>query len=493
MKISTVRVAQLLVLCIEIIPLIFFGQSVALTFALWTMAALVGAILAVELLSGPAGIKFSTVLAATLLLAYAGGGLVALAVTIGILGQSNVTVMNEVSISDLNSGMAFICLACTFLLSFGLFEPPLLLPNQTPLKFERCIIIVLVAIGITIYCYLEGLMSQGGSVLFEDNRVSAFSSVASLLNPACVGFAAYCLARAKTKSIKIYFLVALGVLLLLLIPQGRRTIIYSLFLAGMFWQMGRNWENWNAWKKLNLKTVFSVKKVMPVVIGLFFAWYAAKFFFAIRVANYELSTDGFSAPLWDQIVGATTLMSGANDELGALLLENLGSRPLILDYFSMLVAAARQGQGGTGGLLLLNAVIAAVPAVMFPGKAAYVYFMPEEITNPAFGLPVTDLANSVVTDFFSDFLWFGIAFGPIFVVIFFRFCIRIFKDLFCAELFLLAAASVIYNLLQPETTSSTYLVALRDLFICLVLLTGIDMLYGLYRGKGRGARLKAHK
>src|SRR5437899_2437816 len=213
----TLRKLQLLLLAFEPFPLLLFGQSIAVTMICWLLAAFVGALLLFELMGGPNHMRFSTVLAATLLLSYGGGGLMALMGTIIVTGQADAVSAYGVAVEDLNIGMAAVCLSCLLLLCLGLLEKTLSLAPDADISEGRCLVIVAAALCTVSFAFLQGTMSYGGIVV-ESQRISPIASAAFILGPAGAAFSAYCMRRSKSTWAGALFMVALVAFLVLLLP-----------------------------------------------------------------------------------------------------------------------------------------------------------------------------------------------------------------------------------------------------------------------------------
>jgi hypothetical protein len=465
----TIRQAELLLLGFLPFPMIFASQSVTVALVCWLLAALVGLALLLELLGGPKHLRLSTVLATGLLIAYAGGGVVALVASMLVLGDPAAISIYGVDIADLNVAMAVVCFSMLPLLGFGLVEKPLSLVPERDISESRCLVIVAVLLGTVYLAFLNGNLSVGG-VKMEGESLSAFASIAFALTPAGAAFSAYCMRQSKSSWAGMCFFLALLLFLMFMLPQGRRNFLYTLIVVGIYWQLD---------PRKHLTPIFTRRNLLLIPLTLMLGWFSVRFFYALRLARGSLGADPSLPEMISEAID--TLQTGsASEDLDALVAMNLTYRPLIIDYFGQLVAGALRGADWLGGQVLWNSILLAIPSTIFPSKPDFVVNATEIIANPAFGVPVDDFANSLLTEFFSDFLWVGLAFGPILVVLMLRLWIMLLKRIFSADLVLLAGAGMIWELVQAETTLSNSFTAMRQWLLCLALLSAVDLISRLF-------------
>src|SRR5262249_7375381 len=144
------------------------------------------------------------------------------------------------------------------------------------------------------------------------------------------------------------------------------------------------------------------QKVIGVLAGGAFAYVMSSFFFALRLAGWEL---GNNAPLLDQLgLGAEFMFSPSLQErLTTLFYDNVRERTFVLGYLADLMEAVGKSAPLYGEALLYY-VRLGIPSILDPAKDQILaYQMMESLVHPKLGLPVIDQANTILTDGMTDF------------------------------------------------------------------------------------------
>lgn len=400
-------------------------------------------------------IRFSWVMGTGLLLGYAGGSL---NTDIALLKDgTNLAEFTGHAQSDMSFAlMIAIWVSAALMVSGTLIEKPVKLNLQ---KIERTDMrLIWGSIALILAAFASGRFGYMGTQYSEDNHVSPLSDFAGMLCgvlPA-VTFLFEPANPTKSRRMLTYGLVILEFLMIL--PTGRRALIYSLLVAVLAFNLR------HAKSHVPLKT-----KVGLFICACFVMYPGLKFFYAMRVMTWRIgSYRGVSVLTLAK--GAYKIMSEGDPEFEDSYRENIKTRTSIISYLSEMLEANRT-YSPLYGQDLLFCIKLAIPSVIYKNKAD-VLMMEEQVTNPQFGLPVRDDANSILTTGIADFGLFGCFLYPLLVPLVFSFCVRTIQKKTLEPAAAFATSISLALLFQAEISGTGCTGVWRDL----VLMTGLMML-----------------
>jgi hypothetical protein len=253
-----------------------------------------------------------------------------------------------------------------------------------------------------------------------------------------------------------------------LLPSGRRMIIYALLAA--IWAFSLTGVAWRTplWKKALALAICGIG-----FYGANMVFYSMRHVAQENGAAKEMGARDMT--LGEIVSGAITFMrEGRSSEFDEAVAENLRDRTFVLMYFSDLVAASKTHTPLHGGLLSFAVQMATPSSIysLFGSKDAVIALGMEEIVaNPAFGLKAQDEANSYLTGGVSDFGIPGIFIYPIALAFLINFGVRFGMSHAPQVMQCLVMLMFISALFQTEWAVTGIVVFIRNIII-LVLVWG---------------------
>lgn len=448
--------------------LLFIFQSEIVVFNAVAVVMSIGAILLlVQIFRSIQQTHLSTILALSLLLGYGVGTLNSVFNT-WFQTSMDVAKYFDYQPSQLAIAQIVVCLSVSMLLWISKFEKRSVFYYKvvTIDVGGRELVFVSLLAMIIMYAFATGGIGFQGIYSSESGRMSVIGAIASMVHPAIIAFAVYCFHKASGKQ-KLYFGVIATLMMVLLIPQGRRIFLYSvvLFLFAYMLAGGR-------FRVFKIKTIMLLGTIATLIV------FAFNYFFAMRMATYGFATGDFT--LWDLVSkgSATFLDSDARAGIQALQIENIRERTFILGYLAELLDKT-WSIPPLYGQILGFAFKMAIPSILSPNKSAVVEIGYEEgIANPHFGLPVLDVPNTIITSGVSDFGVFGAFLYPLLVVSLYKVARVILTKFTSPSVCLMGSFILVYALLQVEEQLSFHLVLIRDLVLSVFLMTVIYKISG---------------
>jgi hypothetical protein len=226
-----------------------------------------------------------------------------------------------------------------------------------------------------------------------------------------------------------------------------------------------------------LKSIFKPKGLLVLFVTGVLVFSAAKMFFAMRQATYDLPK-GFSVVELAQ-AGFKKLSGDAQADLDEKLKENQATRTFILGYAAEILYGLERHDPVGGGLMELG-IATAVPTLIWPGKWKIMAQGSEEnICNPQLGMPPWDAANSLLTSGLCDFGWYGFYAYPLFFSLLFSLTIFAFKKLPVVPR-MVYGFGLIFSLLNAESVITGYFVMVRNGVILVIIMTLLHQLVLAY-------------
>jgi hypothetical protein len=182
---------------------------------------------------------------------------------------------------------------------------------------------------------------------------------------------------------------------------GRRVIIYSFtaMIGAFFWSRGS--LSLNFWA------------LVLIGGGLTAVYMLANLFVTIRLEQNPL-TARLSQAMFDHLGSASEKLQSVQSEVLQAHFRNLQTRFYVIGYLSDLIGGTRPGSALLG-IGLLSSIVLVIPSALFPGKTQFLAELgkDEALVNPRLGLPIGDDAISGLTMAYADFLWLGVIFYPL--------------------------------------------------------------------------------
>ncbi|MGJ4952566.1 hypothetical protein [Bradyrhizobium sp. HKCCYLS20291] len=394
--------------------------------------------------------RMSWLLATALLLGYDGGSVSTYLNASS--AQEFAILTKDRPIELICSALALVHVVCGLLLLVGRWESAASRPIASTTTdgwfpmLLACGSLILILLG-----YVFGDLGYMGIQTDETGRVSVIGAAASLVEGPLAGVAGYLTARARRPMSRLFYAVVIMLVTLAVVPTGRRAILLVLLLATIGFALGGG-----------LRRLTLGQKAAAVAIGGVFAYVFGSYFFALRLATWEL---GNTAPLSDQLWLAVEFMLSPSlkDRFSTLLYDNVRERTFVIGYLADLIEAVGKS-GPLHGEALQYYLRLCIPSVLDPNKDEIIaYQMVETLVHPKLGLPVNDEANTILTDGVTDF---GIAGAFLYaggLVTLMRAAIWAIQRIRSPVTMMFGTFTVISLILKPELTLDEYLVPLRNL------------------------------
>jgi hypothetical protein len=365
---------------------------------------------------------------------------------------------------DLSNALSVVFWVCAILFLAGaILEKPIHLDRTKLLKTD----VSYVFLGFLIYlgALATGQIGYMGANVSDDHHVTVLSTISGMMAPTLPAFTVLLRDKSTLLRNKLLFWLLLLVEIALLVPLGRRMIIYSVLCVIIaFTIVGDRWRG-PIWKKVAVLTVCTT------------GFYVANtVFFAMRhVAEVEGSARRMGAPdlsLTELVTRAIKFIregrdSGFDEEMAT----NLQDRTFVLPYFAELLSECRTHAPLHGRLILFSVSTATPTAIysLFGDKSKVLDIgMEEMIANPAFGLAPRDEANSLLTSGISDFGLLGIVLFPIGVALLINFAVRIVLARTSELTKFVALMIYIHMLFQTEMSITSVICNTRNVALLLI-------------------------
>lgn len=427
----------------------------------------IGLILLYLVVDEPEALRFSWILAAVLLIAYAGGSL---STWYNSASFNDFAILTKQRPAEALSGtLAFVYACCASALIAGRFEQPIVRSDDS-LPEPGSFAVLLSAIGLIliVVAYLvDELGFEGLKADVNTQRIPILGAIASLIAAPLAGLLSYMYGRSDSKFLRLYCAISSVIILMSIVPSGRRPIFLALIMVAFGLSLSGRLRRWSP-----------IRKLLTAATAALVGYAISAFFFAIRLSVWEL---GPTSSLADQIALAWQFMTSPTLEtrFDALLYDNLRERTFVLGYLADLVEAT-QASAPLYGQALLFYLKLSVPSALDPSKVDVLAIPQIEIfAHPLLGLPVLDQANTILTDGVTDFgLAGGFAYlaGLVLLLYGSHLLFRKFNGPFT---FLITSMTLIHLALKPEITLSEYLVTIRNLIWIVPLLFACEYIFGL--------------
>ena len=398
-----------------------------------------------DLLGRRAPLRVTTVFAITLGLAY-GVGTANTWLTLP-RGDIDLGEFLNIPVSDLAHAMGGVLTSIALLLGVGeLYERPIF-GEDFELKFNnRALVFLTIGTAVLVASFIHGSSGfMGGDANDEIGHVGYLRSLAAWLTGSLLSLAV-CLAINLKAGFARNYARALSLLLFaMVLPVGRRTLIYSVILTFLGLRLGR------------YKVPFSpLKKTVLLGVLVMVVYFATIGFFYLRIAGY-----GLLHPTLVQRISAAIKLAKDKSyaEIKEQFSQNVQKRTFILGFLGQIVGYTETRPPGYGADIAGQAQLA-LPSLLFSGKD--LFFTEEALVNSLFGTDFLDEANSIFTAGATDFGVLGILVYPLVAAFLFRAFFELVGEAmpnFAACFVILASFT---DILEPENTVTAYLVIIRN-------------------------------
>ena len=313
------------------------------------------------------------------------------------------------------------------------------LPPQALVFLTAGVILVVVA-------FAKGSLNFMGAAASE-GHISIFSSFAAWLVSSLFAIGLVATLNAKSKGIKVYLALLTLTDFVLIIPLGRRTLLYSIVLAFLALRLGRHRFNWS-WTKRIVVAVLLAATLYVTSIG----------FFYLRLAGYSAGRTHLG--ILDRVSLAITYFKTKDfSVVQKSFSSNVQTRTFILGFLSELEDYTTRFTPGLGRDIE-GQFLAAVPSAFYPQKN--IAFGEEGLADELFGSAYEDEANSILTGGVIDFGMPGMILYPLLIA----FMLRYFFEFIGQSLPTFVVVFTIYGsfsaLLQAENNLTDYFIVIRN-------------------------------
>jgi len=342
--------------------------------------------------------------------------------------------------------MAAVLISSGLLFSLGeLFERPIFGQDfRLPLD-NRAVLFALFGTALIIVGYAIGEIGyMGGS----DNgqHVSVLSGLIGWLFPTLFAFTCLCFLEWQKGMVKRLFGILLAVQFVLIIPTGRRSLVYFILIAIVATRFSSFKPKWS----LPRKVVYAL--ILAVLIGI-----GAMAFYYLRYAAWGKQ----KVSLADRISLALALYeSGNTAKVNQSLKENIQKRTFVLGYVSDLLDASFRIEPAMGQNALHEFQLA-VPSFLWADKDAFLYGE-ENIANTTYHFAYKDEPNSIYSGGAIDFGIWGMIIYPIIISILFRVTAEFARVTLPEVVATVVILFLLFNALITESGLGTRFVAIRN-------------------------------
>jgi hypothetical protein len=343
----------------------------------------------------------------------------------------------------------------------GVIEKPAF-PTRAPQNFAslKTKLLLLTLATLVVVAYALGELGYMGTTVALTGNITPLGALSGFVAPVLLPLTVLCLTQERSRVWRAIFVVLLCVTALALIPLGRRVLLYSVVLALFAFGVSG--------ARLRLRRPYRWLLIgigVPLLLG--FTSLGFYTFFALRFTGDALGP-GYS--FTQRVTYTIRVLRYGASRVTPGFTEDVGSRPFILSYLAHLYAAEAD-HSPLWGQEVAHAVQSAVPSVLFPDKAALLPAAPEDFVHPAFGMPVFDGANTIVTAGLDDFGVVGALGYPLVLVLLCVFVRRLSAGRLPPLIYHFVIFRMLYQVLYVEQTlSGMVTVAFRELILATLLL-----------------------
>ena len=344
--------------------------------------------------------------------------------------------------------MAAVLISSGILYTLGeIFETPIFGQNFLLPLDNRAALFVPLGTALVIAGYATGQLSYMGSTAAANGgHMGILGGLLGWLFPTLFAFTCLCILEWPKGMMRRIFAVMLAIQFLLIVPMGRRNLIYFVLLGGIATRFGSFRPKWSFPRKV----VYAAIVVVVVGVG-------TTAFFYLRYASWGRHR----VSLTDRISLAWTLFeSGNTGKANQSLKANLQKRTFVLGFISDLLDASLRIEPAEGQNALHEFQLV-IPSALWADKNAFLY-TEESVANTTYGFHYKDEANSLYSAGAIDFGIWGMIIYPIVISALFRLMAEIMRVNMPEVVATMVVLFLAYNALLTEAGLWVRLLAIRD-------------------------------
>jgi len=447
-------------LFISIALLSIFRESENIFISTAFIGSIIGIYYIVIFTKQPNLIRFTNIMAVSLLLGYA----LSTTVYVGgrlLSGQNLDLTSNFFGLGyyqpDLSIALLLVYLTCIILFFLSRLEKPVF--NQqlrtSTLASSRSRTLIWIGMSMVFCAFAVGDIGYMGVQLDESFNISPFGAVTFLLAPILMPLTALCFFEETSVRRRILLSLTFIFFLVALFPLGRRVLLSSfLLLIISFVISGTNIPKFSFLKWIAI--------LFTAIFIIFIGYISFQFFFALRTAVDQLGSETYFLTL---VSNTFYLLQSEYSDIEFRLADNIRERPFILSYLAAFISA-QSTYPPLYGEEFIYAIKIAIPSLFFPSKTLLLPGSPEEFVHPAFGFYIFDGPNTIITAGLNDFGLIGVLLYPITLVAIYTAIRRFLQDRLPPFIYYLVMFRLIYQVFYIEQSLAGMItVGLRDLAI----------------------------
>ena len=239
-------------------------------------------------------------------------------------------------------------------------------------------------------------------------------------------------------------------MLILMASQGRRPLVFTLIIYVIF--TGLSVRD----IKYDLKTLVIITSIIII------SYFGTKLYQAMRIAGYS----NIDANLYDLFISGIEIIKDPKSvNLDENISENLLDRPFVIQYIAIIIEKISINSW-SWGINLINSALWTVPRFFLANKN---FITDEELLVYKLGLPATDESFSIFASGLADFGILGMLFFPTLYVILLKSIFLKTIKYFDPAFKIIIYSSLLYILLNVESSTLNYISLFRSLFIIYIL------------------------
>jgi hypothetical protein len=344
--------------------------------------------------------------------------------------------------------MAAVLISSGILYALGeIYETPIFGPDFKLRLDNRAPAFVFFGTALIIVGYATGTLGYMGVITGNSGgHVSVFAGLLGWLFPTLFAFTCLTFLEWRKGMVKSLVGLMLVIQFVLIVPTGRRSIVYYVLMALIATRFSSFRPTWSFLRKIVYAGILAALIAVGAVI-----------FYYLRVAAWGKQ----KISLIDRISLAVDLYEGGNtSKANQGLQKNLQKRTFILGYLSDLLDASMRmptamGRNGIHEFQLV------VPSALWENKGAAIY-TEESIADTQFNFAYKDEANSLYTAGAIDFGIWGMILYPIFICALFRLIAELIRLNLPEMVSTIVVLAFLYNALITEAGLWIHFLAVRD-------------------------------
>ena len=410
------------------------------------VGAFAGVYLLVDIVVRGAALRFSSLLAMTMLLAYNLGALNSW-LTIPRAGLTIAEYFTR-NPADLARATGACMAAAALLLAVGqIYERPIFGEEFRMKVDSRAQFIVILSTLLMLAGYATGNFGFMGITVNEYGHMSALAALVMWWSAPAFAYSVYVTLNSR-RLIRLLMGACTLVQLIALVPTGRRYFAYSVLLALIATRLGQY--------RARMSTG---KKILLVAAGLIAVSLSSFAFLYLRIAGWGHR----EAPSFETRVRLAydTLHSRSGSEILGLMRGDASTRTFIIGYLSDLLGASMESSPlyGTDAIHYLKLM---VPSALSANKFNNEPYEEEQLADMKWGFGYIDEANTVLTAGATDFGILGMLVYPLLIVLLLRVVLEWTQSFMPTFAAIMIALALLYEALLPEQSLAGYFGQVRN-------------------------------